>query len=264
MKKIQYTLVFSLYAFTLFTVVATANLDGFENCLQKMTQENGFFETLTLLFLLSISIYGIITIYFHKRTFSKSKRYLLVFISMVTFLAAMEEMSWGQHLFHFSSSEYFLEHNLQEETNLHNFIDSNLFSSIIYTTLYIFFVFIPLFSKTIFKDSQFLKYFNFNRHHILIMLFASSLQLYFYDDFGVKIDMLTHLSGLLSFAYLLWKEKASILLLIHYFMVVMSTGLFMLNHHIFHFLNMQYEIREMFVVLALLFIFIEFIQREKA
>jgi len=106
--------------------------------------------------------------------------------------------------------------------------------------------------------------FNFNMHYILIMLFASSLQLYFYDDFGVKVDMLTHLFGLLFFAYVLWREKDSSLLLIHYFMVVMSTGLFMLNHHVFHFLNMQYEIREMFVVLALLFIFVEYAQKEKS
>jgi len=54
------------------------------------------------------------------------------------FLASMEEISWGQHIFHFPSSRYFLENNLQEETNLHNLIDGNIFSSIIYSTIYIF------------------------------------------------------------------------------------------------------------------------------
>lgn len=264
MKKIQYILLFSLYAFTIFTVLATAKLAGFENFLRSMTQENSFFETLSILFLLSISIYGMMTVYFHRNSWGKYKLFLLIFIAILTFLAAMEEMSWGQHLFHFSSSEFFLENNLQEETNLHNFMDPNLFSSIIYTNIYIFFVFIPLFSKLILKDVKFLQYFNLNMHHILIVLFSASLQLYFYDDFGVKVDMLTQLSGLLLFAYVLWKEKASMLLVLHYAIVLVTTGIFMLNHHVFHFLNMQYEIREMFVVLALLFIFIEFIEREKA
>jgi hypothetical protein len=33
----------------------------------------------------------------------------------------MEEISWGQRLFHVSTPEFFEEHNLQKEINLHNF-----------------------------------------------------------------------------------------------------------------------------------------------
>ncbi len=33
---------------------------------------------------------------------------------------AGEEMSWGQHFFHWNTPEYWAEVNRQQETNLHN------------------------------------------------------------------------------------------------------------------------------------------------
>jgi len=38
------------------------------------------------------------------------------------FLDAMEEISWGQRIFHFRSPQFFAAHNLQGEVNIHNFI----------------------------------------------------------------------------------------------------------------------------------------------
>ncbi len=40
--------------------------------------------------------------------------------------AAGEELSWGQHLFRWSSSEFFVAHNAQRETNLHNLVVSGV------------------------------------------------------------------------------------------------------------------------------------------
>ena len=49
------------------------------------------------------------------------------FVLAVTIIGALaclyiagEEMSWGQHFFHWSTPEYWAEVNRQEETNLHN------------------------------------------------------------------------------------------------------------------------------------------------
>jgi hypothetical protein len=49
------------------------------------------------------------------------------FVLTVTIIAALsclyaagEEMSWGQHFFHWNTPEYWAEVNRQEETNLHN------------------------------------------------------------------------------------------------------------------------------------------------
>jgi hypothetical protein len=43
-------------------------------------------------------------------------------LALLCFFAAGEEISWGQRLLDFSSPTFFLEHNAQHETNLHNMV----------------------------------------------------------------------------------------------------------------------------------------------
>ncbi len=252
-----------MYLFTLLVVILTAESTTYSHLLQTMTQENGVFESLSVLWLFSIFIYGSLFLYKNKTIFKKPFILIVFTVSILALLAALEEISWGQHLFHFESSEYFLQSNLQKETNIHNFMNANIFSSIMYASIYILFVFIPLFYKILSKPIKYLRYFDINLHYILIILFASTLQVYFYNDFGVYADMSAHILALAFFAYVMLKSKSTGLLKIHYFTVVMTTIIFMCQYQIFNFLNMQYEIREMFVTLAALLIFIAFIQKEK-
>ncbi len=51
-------------------------------------------------------------------------RYRLFFaiLGLACFYVAMEEISWGQRVVGFGSPEFFKEHNLQGETNLHNLL----------------------------------------------------------------------------------------------------------------------------------------------
>ena len=53
------------------------------------------------------------------RSFALSRRLLLGFAALA-FLVAMEEVSWGQTLFSWSTPEALQELNIQSETNLHN------------------------------------------------------------------------------------------------------------------------------------------------
>ena len=101
-------------------------------------------------------------------------------------------------------------------------------------------------------------------HYILIILFSSSLQIYFYNDFGVYMDMTAQFFSLAFFAYVLSRRNSSISIKIHYLFILISTLLFMSYSNVFGFFNMQYEIREMFVTLAILLMFISFIQKEKS
>lgn len=48
------------------------------------------------------------------------RRWLLAIYALAFVLAAGEEISWGQRILGIESSEFFLEHNRQGETNLHN------------------------------------------------------------------------------------------------------------------------------------------------
>jgi len=53
----------------------------------------------------------------------REHRLLTVFIALAAlacFYIAGEEMSWGQHFFHWQTPEYWSELNRQDETNLHN------------------------------------------------------------------------------------------------------------------------------------------------
>lgn len=49
-------------------------------------------------------------------------RWFFALLSLACFYVAMEEISWGQRLIGFSSPEYFKANNLQNETNIHNFL----------------------------------------------------------------------------------------------------------------------------------------------
>jgi len=264
--KNLFVLTILLYLTSLWTVVATANLADHKLLLLHMSQENGVFESISVVLLFAISVYGIIAVIHERTIISNLKIGLIVGFSFVAFFAGMEEISWGQQLFHFESSAYFLEQNLQQETNFHNLIDGNLFSSIIYTTIYVFGVFIPLFYKifnSYFRENILLRYFDINPHIILIILFSSIFQLYFYDDLGVRMDMISHISGLLLFAYFIWKSRSDLYLKMHFLFIVVATATSMYSYKIYEFFNMQYEIREAFVVLATLFVFIELIKKEK-
>lgn len=51
--------------------------------------------------------------------------WFLAGVSLFCFFVAMEEISWLQRVFAYRPPAYFLEHNFQQELNLHNVIDSD-------------------------------------------------------------------------------------------------------------------------------------------
>jgi hypothetical protein len=44
-------------------------------------------------------------------------------LALLLFIVGMEEIGWGQQLFHFSTPHAWAEHNYQQETTLHNMLD---------------------------------------------------------------------------------------------------------------------------------------------
>lgn len=110
-----------LYAFT--GIIALLSLFfGFTNATyfdQVFAQEDGFIEYATFFFLLLICILQ----------FSRLKRWksntslwglAVLFMGLLFFFGAGEEISWGQRIFNIESGEFFQDNNLQKETNLHN------------------------------------------------------------------------------------------------------------------------------------------------
>jgi hypothetical protein len=74
-------------------------------------------------------------------------------LALLLFIAAGEEISWGQRILGIKSSEYFLKNNAQGETNLHNLvvngvkINKLVFSIILIAALGIYLVIIPFLYK---------------------------------------------------------------------------------------------------------------------
>lgn len=86
----------------------------------RMVQEDSVVEYLTsVFFLISSIIAASISV-----TFFRKERNLLciayAFLAIGMFFIFGEEISWGQRILGMSSPEYFLQHNDQQEFNLHN------------------------------------------------------------------------------------------------------------------------------------------------
>ena len=80
--------------------------------------------------------------------FLKTKNWLpLVVVSLlaiVLFWMAMEEISWGQRLMQWDTSDFFANNNEQSETNLHN-LNTQLFQNVLYFGGFILLVVLPFF-----------------------------------------------------------------------------------------------------------------------
>ncbi len=89
---------------------------------KKMNTEGGFIEYGTSLAFLLAAIFAFPIGKFFIANQSKILGYLYYLISAGTFVVGMEEISWGQKLIGFESSEFFQNYNSQEEITLHNLI----------------------------------------------------------------------------------------------------------------------------------------------
>lgn len=82
--------------------------------------EDGYSENVTAITLLVISVLFLIRILQTRRTRNKFWLILNILIVLGSFFGFGEEISWGQRIFSIETGEFFSQHNLQNETNLHN------------------------------------------------------------------------------------------------------------------------------------------------
>ena len=116
--------------------------------------EDGIVEWLTVAGLLA----GSVLCFNRFIAFFKTKNWWFLVVTFVLglllFIAAGEEISWGQRILGIQSSEYFLKNNAQGETNIHNLvvngvkINKLVFSTILIIALSIYLVVIPILYKT--------------------------------------------------------------------------------------------------------------------
>jgi len=137
----MFAIVFAFCGYGLY--LAKTDLEAFT----VFTQEDGVVENLTSLFLLAASFVSI----FRAVRYRKAQKpglwvFTAVMLAFLFFFAAGEEISWGQRIFGIQSSEFFLEHNKQAETNLHNLvvgstsINKLIFSQLLFVVLLVYFL----------------------------------------------------------------------------------------------------------------------------
>lgn len=140
-EKTAYLFLIIVYAIGIY--LAHYNLWYFDNI---YSVEDGFVENGTAIMLFCtviLLIYKLLKFYNVKSIFWKIG--ILVFTTWFIF-GAGEEISWGQRIFHYQPSEFFIEHNAQKEENLHNLIvDGIKVNKLIFSQLLTFLLAIYLF-----------------------------------------------------------------------------------------------------------------------
>ena len=94
---------------------------------KKTNTEGGFIEYGTSLAFLLAAIFAFPIGKFFLANQNKFLGYFYYFISFGFFVVGMEEISWGQKLIGFESTEFFQNYNSQEEITIHNLIWINEF-----------------------------------------------------------------------------------------------------------------------------------------
>lgn len=108
---------FPFICFSLF-ILYRVNLEDLKVYL-RLVEEGSLVEWLSFLFLLLSAFLLLIT---GKEEIKRLAGKFVLLVSGLTFILAMEEVSWGQMIFNWQSPEFFIESNAQQETNIHNMI----------------------------------------------------------------------------------------------------------------------------------------------
>jgi hypothetical protein len=85
---------------------------------EVFAREDGIVEYATAILL---AVAGVILVGLARRV-TGYRRWLLTVYALAFFVAAGEEISWGQRIFGIESTEFFLENNRQGEINFHNLV----------------------------------------------------------------------------------------------------------------------------------------------
>lgn len=153
-KKTTLLIINSLVIITV--IYALILFYGFRDYYFITSQEDEYIEWSTFWGFLTSSIIYWMASYKQSQN-KKGFPWFLIGVGLFCFLVAMEEISWGQRIFGFQPPTYFLEKNIQQEVNIHNFMGNPLrqliFESIIilYGVVLPFFTIIPEFKEKIDK-----------------------------------------------------------------------------------------------------------------
>lgn len=110
----------------LLTFILAAALSIYDEHLFYLSvQEDGYVEWATF-WGFAVAAWIFVTNGMHQLRVSRQLPWFMIGLAMFCFFVAMEEISWGQRLFHYRAPGYFLEQNYQQEFNFHNVANTDI------------------------------------------------------------------------------------------------------------------------------------------
>ncbi len=93
-----------------------------QDAFMEYLKEDGLVENLTALFLISTSGVAVFRCFRIPAEYKTLRLITWITLAVLFFFATGEEISWGQRIFNWKTSEFFDSNNAQHETNLHNLV----------------------------------------------------------------------------------------------------------------------------------------------
>ncbi|MDN5212380.1 hypothetical protein QQ020_10000 [Fulvivirgaceae bacterium BMA12] len=143
-------------------------------------------------------------------------KFVTLGVAFALLFVAGEEISWGQRLFDVESTEFFLENNVQEETNFHNLevggvkLNKLIFGQILTVFILVYLIVFPILFKRWKKFGTLVHKFAIpipKTHHAIAYLVC--LALLFFISSGKKWE-LQELTLSFIFFFILWKPLNNI------------------------------------------------------
>jgi hypothetical protein len=255
---------FGVVVATAIVVGLTYHIPDQRELLRELTRESSLYESATAVVLALSAVY-VLSVLARRSTYTLARwqRRFLVFIGALLVLAALEEISWGQHFFGFSPPEFFLRHNRQREVNLHNLVRFATLSRPFIGALLVFFIVMPLYDKL--RRPTWLR----RVRPLLPSLFVTLIFLYAVTINHYRIEnpieygaYALFIVGFGAAAYLafLAPEHRHPLHMAHFLLITVSALVFIAHREVLGFRNLQYEIMEFVLVYAFAFWLIDWVE----
>jgi hypothetical protein len=235
-------------------LVGLARLRADPGVLAAATRESGPFENATVLALVALGAWCLTA--GRRRRNERAWRIGLPLLGVVAVAAGFEELSWGQHVLGFSTPDFLAGRNIQNESNLHNLIDSEIFGALIHVPVYALFVYPALvvrLAPSIGRRGPISRIpaWAYPRPHT-ILVFCFGAGLHPWNDPVTTPDSVALVTALILFALTLTRADHDGVswLRTHFAAVCLATAIFASSGAIFGYINLQYEIRELIVVLG--------------
>lgn len=226
--------------------IAVSRFGRHPGLLEAVTAEGGPFETATAAVLILLGCWS-----------AWQGRGAWRLAGLLFVVAGLEELSWGQHLLGFDTPGWLADRNYQGEANLHNLIDSELFSALLLVPIHLALVVVPLLLAVApaglrrRAGARLPPAVLPGPHTSLIFCFGWGLHAWgvpaAMPDSAALLAVLS-LAGLACVRAPAWRDPA---VRAHWGAVCAATALFAASSGIYRYYNMQYEMRELFVALGL-------------